>query len=645
MRDLLRINRSLRTIVLISLINLCSSDASTDPEKVVAGFDARVDAMFRAESGEPLIRANKRKPLEPGRSQYVRAYSYSITAFAARCFYLGEMLEEANAALVENAQYYLENPSSVYDRDSFHWHADTILRLIEMYGPQGSVHAGRLTKATEDAVLKPIWIYAKGCSWLGKAEIENSKTWHIYSSENHHTMDFTIHWHFSKLAKDRPEYKNLRYDDGTTAKEQYVAWNNYFVAYCLERARKSPCVEMMSEGYNSTMIKGFYNFYDFGDSKVRKAAGQMLDLYFAYWAQEQIDSVQGGGRSRIYFDGAFKHKRSQTLAWYYFGIGNQPQVSGHDINAALSSYRPPAVVADIALDIDGRGRYEVRNRAQGLGLQGHSFPMMAAPNEPPNKLRTDGGGILRYSFCDPAFIMGTLLTEARPMEDWVFISTQNRWQGVIFAGKHDARIVLIPRPEDNRTAYNQFWSVQSKGSLITQKLNYSEGAAEMIVWLSKEGISAPVQEDGVIFVEADEAFAAVRIVGSGYRLEEKFYSITKATGDIVKTAPGRVIIPDNEYAPVLLEVMAKTDIDSFDAFKSKVKSSLPEMTGSTLEYKTIYGDVLILDTNYSNNPAINGESLNYAPEKVFDSPFLNSNYNSGVVTISKAGRKKVLDFN
>ena len=34
------------------------------------------------------------------------------------------------------------------------------------------------------------------------------------------------------------------------------------MVYCLERARKSPCIEMMSDNYNATLIKGFYNFYD-----------------------------------------------------------------------------------------------------------------------------------------------------------------------------------------------------------------------------------------------------------------------------------------------------------------------------------------------------------------------------------------------
>ncbi|MDP6522747.1 MAG: hypothetical protein QGH15_00875 [Kiritimatiellia bacterium] len=609
------------------------------PEAVVAGFDRRVEQMFRAESGKPLVRARKQKPLSPGRGNYVRAYSYSMMGFAARCLYLGEMLDEANAALAENARHYLDNPKDINDRDSFHWHAEIVLRLIEMYGSNGSKHAGRITTETEAFALKPIWEYVKKVSWLGKAEYKESQTWHIYLSENHHAMSLTVCWHFAKLAKDRPEYRALKYDDGAMAAEHYRAWNEYFVVYCRERAGKSPCIEMMSDDYNSTLIKGFYNFYDFGDPQVRRSAGMLLDLYFAYWAQEQLDGVQGGGRSRIYFYKGLKQNREHgnaPLAWFYFGIGKQPVVYGHDMDAALSDYRPPAVVADIALDLSGRGHYEVRQRPQGLGVTGR--PLKTAVTKVPTKMRTDGGGILRYSYCDPAFIMGTPMTEARPLSDWAAISSQNRWQGVIFAGDHDARIIPIVRPKDNRVAMNAFWSVQSKGSLITQKLKHHKGGAEMIVWMSQEGLSAPVEENGVVFVEAEGAYAAIRVTKGGFKWMKLPFWNPRSVPD------NTTMILDDEYASVILDVMAKSDVKSFDAFKTKVKACEISMDGPVLTYKTIYGDQLTLDSSYEKTPSVNGKPVNYAPKKLFESPFLNADYNSGMVTISKGKRKKVLDF-
>ena len=633
----------LLTVLTWPAISAAGQSVRHDPDAVVAGIDGRIDAVFRAEAGKPLKRAEKNPPLSKGRGPYVRGYSFSIVGFAARCLYLGEQIDEANAALVENAQYYLDNPLAIVDRDSMHWHADVVMRLIEMYGTNGSVKPGLIKPETEAMCLKPIWIYVDRCSWPSQYETTQSKTWHTHCSENHHAMHFTVCWHFAKLAKDRPEYKDRVYKYGGTAADHYKAWSEYFPIYCLERARKGICIEMMSAGYNATMIKALYNFYDFGSAEVRHAAHQLLDLYFAYWAQEQIDGVSGGGKSRIYFGKGLAGQDKSSLAWIYFGIGERPELNGHDVNPYLSSYRPPAVIADIALDPQGRGQYEVYQRVQGLGKQGHTFPMMDAHGQNSTQLNTDGGGILRYTFCDPAFIIGTPMHEPRPLSDWVHISAQNRWHGVIFPGDDLARIVPIARPKDSWRALNAQWSVQAKGTLITQKLRSNRGAAEMIVWLSKEGLSEPVQENGVVFVEADGAYTAIRVPGGDYHWGDPTFTSQTETGNR-KVRIGRVMVPEDEYAPVILEVMAKRDVDSFAAFKAKVLANRPTMKGSVLEYTSVYGDRLTFDTAQKKTPTINGEPVNYTPDRVYNSPFLQADYDRGVVTITKGQRTKVLDF-
>ena len=43
-------------------------------------------------------------------------------------------------------------------------------------------------------------------------------------------------------------------------------------------------------------------------------------------------------------------------------------------------------------------------------------------------------------------------------------------------------------------------------------------------------------------------------------------------------------------------------------------------------------------------PTINGMPVNYAPNKVLESPFLNADYNSGVVSISRKKTSHTLDF-
>jgi hypothetical protein len=606
-----------------------SEDASAqalNPEAVVAGFEQRVDAVFRAEAGKPLV-ADK---ISKGRASS-RNYSKSIMAFAARCFYLNEQIDEANAALAENAQYYLDHPRDIYNKDTFHWHSDALLRLLDMYGTNGSAKPGLIKPKTEALALKPIWMHVKKLSTLKKADA--TKVWHVYESENHHAQMFTTYWHFSKLAKDRPEYKDRKYDDGHTPAEHYRAWNDYFVKYCIERARKSVFIEMQSK-YNASMLRPLFSFYDFGEPRVKQAAGMFLDLCWTYWAQEQIDGHVTGGGSRNKKFLAFVRRGDR--GYFFFGIGAMPEkIHGHHVNFMLTSYRPPAVVADIAVDVQGRGRYEIRQRAQGMGKgsPGSGYSIL-----------TNRAGLLRYSYGDPAFIIGTAMTLARPANQWAAISTESRCHGAVLAGPEVARIVPAIRPKDNGRCFNAHWSVQSKGSLISQKLKYHRGAAESLVWLSKQGLSEPVEEDGVIFAEAQGAYAAVRVTRGGYTFSDQARYARKWRG-FLPPEEGWLVVAKDDYAPVIVEIMAKTDIESFDAFKAKVKACKIGFDGPVLEYNTIYGDVLTLDTSCENLPTINGQPIDFKPKKVFDSPFLSADYDSGVVTIQKGERKRVLDFN
>lgn len=624
-----------------------ANEGNPSPKAADEGFGRRVESWFRAESGKPLERAAKQPPLAPGRGNYTRAYSYSIVDFSARCFHLGEMLDEANAALVENARHYLDNPKDIIDRDSFHWHADIVMRLIDMYGPDGTVHPGRLTAETEAVCLKPIWIYVQASAKHNKPDHATTKTWHFHSTENHHAMDFSLQWHFAKIARTKSDYQKRKLDDGSSVEELYRAWNDYIVVYCRERAKKGVSIEIMCPGYNSVWLKGFYNFRDFGEPEVRRSAGMFLDLYWAYWAQEQLHGVEGGGKTRIRGVNGFKPATHgiPALGWFYFGIGEKPKIIQGEINALLSDYQPPAVVAEIVRSSRADGPYEVIQRAQGLGEQGVGEAVMSDKMNA-NKFRTDGGGIVRYSYCNPAFTIGTLMTEARPLEDWVHISAQSRWQGVIFGDNPAARIVPVVRPAGKaRDVLNGHWSVQSKGSLITQKLKGNKAGGPMIVWMPAEGMGELVREGNLVFVETEGAYAAIRVIGSEFEITEKEISNPSIEGPKRVAPPGTIIAPKDEFAPVMIEVMAKRDLDGFDAFKRKVEACKLEMRGTILHCDTVYGDRLTLDTAWEMPPTINGKPVNYAPSKVLESPFLNSDYNSGVVTIRSGSRRMVLDFN
>lgn len=594
------------------------------------GFKNRVHALFQAEAHKPLQRAEKRPPLKPGRGNYVRHYSFSICEFAARCFYLNEQIAEANAALVENAQHYLDHPKDINDRDSFHWHIEVVFGLIERYGTQGTVTPGLLTAQTETKLLEPAWQYAKSHSKLSDAETELSKTWHVWESENHHVQIFTTNWHFAKLAKDRPEYQNATYDDGGSVNEHHHAWTTYIKAYCTERAKKGLFIEMQNDGYNGILLKGLYNVYDFAEDPIlKKQVHQLLDLYWAYWAQEQIDGVVGGGRTRIYQGGgslASGGRHIQLLAFLYFGLCDPFKLTSPIISAALSDYQPPDVVADLALDPSGRGIYEIHQRPLGLVKTGFYGP-------PDYRMRTDYGGIHRYTYCTPEFIIGTPLLEARPMNEWAMISSQNRWHGIIFKGHRNARIVPQCQSDGDRVTFNQQWSAQHKGTLICQKLKTSTKSLTMRVWFSEAGLSTPQTINNWTFTESNGAYAAVCPV------------LGNTTWQPEKSPSGQWMVLENEWSPVILEVALKSEYTDFDTFQQTILNNPIDLSNNTLNYTSTYGNTFTFDITQNHPPQIDHHPIDYAPPQAFDSPFLQADWNSGHVTIQKDTRVHHLDFN
>ena len=606
--------------------------SETQLEIIRDGFTPRVAALFAAEKGRPLVRSEPKPPLGAGRAAFVREYSFDLVEFATRCLWLDESNAAANAALAENADYYLANPDAIFDKDNFHWHSEVLLRLIEFFGTHGSRRAGLLQPETEQKILESIWLYcrrndsaAKPHTHLAEADHAASQTWFIQESENHHAQSFTTLWHFAKLARHRENFRDCRYDDGRTPAEHYEAWNSYAKLYLTERAKKGLFVEMMSVSYNTSLLKGIFNFYDFAeDPELKRKAGLFFDLYFAYWGQEQIHGVAGGGQSRIYSD---INPKSSGLGYLFFGLGAVPKLQSELLTAMTTTYRPSLVVVDLACDRIGRGTYEVIQRPLGLAAD-------RAHYKPPSyRLRTDFGGNLRYSYCTPDFILGTTMSDARPEADWTMISSQNRRHGILFEG--DPVAVISPQCEairDDR-AFNAQWSVQRKGTLICQKLNTHRGAGPMRVWFSASGLSAPVERDGWVLVESRGAYAAVRAVRGATHWV-----------DVSQPVTGRWLNLADEFSPVILQVAQKSEFPSLRAFGAAVVGQEIEVQNDALSFLSISGDRFSFPLNFTGTPAINGTPVNYAPARALDSPYVQTEWNSGIVRLSKGARTQVLDF-
>ncbi len=609
----------------------------------------RCDAFFRKQSGQPFAPAPIIKDWNK-RGDFTRHYVQSVLLFASRALYLNEPLAEANKALSEMCQYHLDRPQTLLEIHSFPGALRHLAQLAQFYGPDGTRGKGRLSPETYRVMLATMWEWAKVKSKLAASVVDESHTWTITDSENHHANHFASCWAVTAFLARVPEYHDRKFDDGHTAKEHSAAWTAYLREYLSERGGKGMTVELESPSYASTTLSAVYWLYELTDDPVLKQrANDYITLYWALWAQQQINGVSGGAKARCYPSSA-KNGESfvSRAAWYALGIGSPEFVHLEMLPFVTSSWKMPEVVMDLALDVKGRGTYDVNERRPGLAQPG------VERLKGMSQIASDDGGLVRYTYCTPEFVMGSLLCAARPASDWTTISSQNRWHGVIFRGAMNARI--YPYCETDHSSYNQQWAVQHKGTLIAQKLKTSQHADELRVWISEAGLTAPVAEGGWYFTEAAGACAAVRLVSGETKLippaapAKKKKPVPKAStsddGDAVDSvANGWLLQCSDEWSPVIIEAATKSDYPTREAFQKAIEARDVKSESGRLTYTALGGDRFVFLTDQTELPRVNDVPVILAPARVYDSPFVQSDWKSGVVTIQKGNRKLVLNFN
>jgi hypothetical protein len=514
-------------------------------------------------------------------------------------------------------------------------------RVYFLFNSRSKYFPGRMSKAAEDAVAKSMWNWASEV--IKKKMVDPDHIWWLASSENLAGRQWASYWGAAQILADHPDYRDRRYADGTPVQEMARAFDDYYKLFTRERATKGLMIEVNS-AYNDWTLNAWYNIADVSrDPVTRRSMRMFLDVWWADWAIEQIDGVRGGSRYRCYpgVNSQIGKGAADKSAWYVFGIGQPPKaLSTQDVGPATTFWRPAPIVTEL-LPAPQRGTYDYYSRRPGLGISNYQGKeaKAAKPADAYDRhmLAPDGGNLLRYTFSTPDCVMGTSMVPALPLDDWTRISSQNRWEGVIFAGHATARIFVQPNAADGKHQYNASWSVQNKGVMIVQRLETSKGAKGQRIWF--DATLKHVERDGWVFAEAPHAYAAVRVVDGGNHWEaDKPKHGSPAKGMWLKC--------ENEFSPVILEVVCKSDYPDFAAFQWATLENTLTWKERNLDYRSgFYKTQLTFFADYSKPPQVNGVTVNYNPPKVYNSPFIQGDFGSGVVTIRKDDRKIVLHFN
>jgi len=610
--------------------------------------ECRMQECLEIEKGNPLVKGEITSTHWTWlkRPDIARDYSESIINFALRVFLNQEeaYYQEANDALYENARYYRNNKIVRDDRDSYYWNLGELVRILFHYGRYGDRVKGLVREDAEKEMVQMIGEYNHDNCRMEYFEYEKSRTWKIHESENHHLQRDVSLWLHTKVMLLYPEIGDIRCADGHFTSEHQKAAARYLKEWICERGRKSLFVECASNVYSNSTIKNVYHIYDFADDEeMRRLAGSLIDLYYATAAQEQFHGCRGGGQGRIYHC-TYVNGISEMETFHYcsLGVGRISHLKGNDYTMLDSDYRCPELIQQLARETWERGTYEIYSRPAGLADQENNYPHYSAEK--------GYGGIVRYSYCTPYYIMGTLHYHRLPHDRWLAISSQNRIQGITFATDRDARILAVPyvEPDDRTSAsYNTWFSAQKGSCLITMAIpkEYTyDGGQSLSIWVSNAGGLADnlKKECGWLFTRSGGAYVAICIVGA-YYIKENCLDVSNGK-KYPKVSGTRICCKDMDGV-VILETGDREQYSSMEDFKQAVlKNQMPKVQEHTLFYRSLQEHEFVFGLGKDDMAQIDGQDPAVEIPESYKSPYLNGIWGQPEVLLNYQNKEIRWDF-
>ncbi|MFC1716131.1 hypothetical protein ACFL6S_20840 [Candidatus Poribacteria bacterium] len=514
------------------------------------------------------------------------------------------------------------------------WKMRMWLRVYYLFHEKSEFFPGRLVPDVQSDIRELLWNYGAAKSTVERSNLEH--IWWIQGSENHDMMDLSNAFLALQAIKDVPEYQNRKLPDGHTPAEHVAAWNMYYKLYCDERAKHGLFAEVASPTYGKWFLPEIANMYDFAeDAKLQKKMEMLLHLTWADWSIDQLRGMRGGGRTRVY-QGNYSRLGAQD-SWRNMGLillGRDDWLDAVHGQAnyvlATTKYRLPDVIVDLALSEAERGEYIYISlrpaKLESVKDADITYPMDG--NDP---------YMLRYSYCTPDYVTGSLWLD--PAARYAAISTQNRWQGIIFPTHVNARVFPQCVGLRNGKTYAQHLAVQHQNVMLVQKNRKARQSGDMRVFFYTGMKSRVLERDGWILAEEGEAYIAVRVLPRFNDPERQGYIWDDENWLRCK----------DDFAPIVFVAGRKAGFTTTDDFLIYLKSHQFALVDESLTYsfQDIDGKVaaLTMDIDDQKNlPIVNGQIIDLKPDRVFDSPYLHSENGSGLVTIEFNDRRLLLDF-
>lgn len=547
--------------------------------------------------------------------------SINLTRWGLSGLLLGLRADEINAFIASPAFVW-----GTHDAHGFGFFGTEMLRLYALFKADSPYMPGRLTPEAQANMEKGIWATAKKFSKLADAQ---ESPWIQHGSENHNLMSLAGKLLAAQFLRKNPLYAQEKYDDGTDLETMYQALNKRMHDWLDTRTRRGLFTEWGSSSYEEPIANVFLSLRDFAEDPVlRKKSEMFLNLYYAAAAEETIASSRGGAKMRVKLENLYEPFVERGYDLMFNAPGRAFQLLTENTRCT-SNYYPPAAVVDLAKDVTGRGPYESLKRVTGVVDESVEMKKGA-------RMLSAEKSLPYYTYVTPHYVVGSNFYDTA----CTYYSAASPWQGVILDGAPSARIGFYIKPATTNGwhLFQGYVSAQDRNVLVVQKWHpappntAAHEPSFLQVYLPVTLDSVVEDQDGWIFVQSGKSYAALKVVKGGYTWNEKW-----THGE--KPAKDRCTITLQEDSPVIVVVNEAGDYNNdFEIFKKAVKAQPISYEDGTLKFATItfFGTRQL--------PEINGETVDMAPARLFDSPFIRSDWNSGVIFIRKGDETLKLDF-
>lgn len=600
----------------------------------------------------------KTHPVKKGQV-FSRHYNITLSTRAYFQLHADPSHDSSSSQLIEKiAQYYLDHSEEIDDQDGPYWAGEYHSACVVKFGINGTERKGALARKSELVVLEYMLAFVN--HWSRPEHYKFSlvqDTYFYWRTENHWWQEIVSCWGYLLALKNDPAYGgSFKLKDGKTIEEHYDLTLHYMKQHMNQRARKGFLLEISSGGYATRMQNMWLSIFELSpDQEARDLAKNTLDLYWAFWAEEQISGERGGGKVRHRGDKILNGGETiKEPAWIFFGTGNSnmeyiKSITGSNHELArnyiylFSGYFPDQIVYEILEDRKNAPAYAIVQRRLGRDDTPNTEFPDGLEKEKARGYNYKEGDCLKYSWVSKNFILGTVM---RPPEDvmyWEAGSGQAWAHGLLLQSEKQTTLPerVVPVMIGNDIRGGQY-AIQSKGSFMTRKLPDAVSPARdnklypYGIFISKGLESYTKLSDDFIFINSPTTYVAVRAVGTGFvlsshLLKEEFQN----DGFFYKL--------EDDLQPLIIEAAEPGDYKNFEEFTDAVIGAQLVSENGTHSYASLSGNELLMYDDRSR-PLIGGKKINYNPKMAYKSRYVKSKWDSGVIKISAGGMEKVLDF-